>query len=110
MNDYRTPGKIILLNGASSAGKSTLARLLQQQLHEPFLHLSFDHLRESNALPMARIQNGELDWYACVLPSLTGNQGSECRYDSGANGLVKVEWVADVELLNGDLDPTASPR
>jgi len=58
----REPGKIILINGASSAGKSTLARSLQQKLREPFLHLSFDHLRESNALPMARIRNGELDW------------------------------------------------
>ena len=61
MNDHRESGKIILLNGASSAGKSTLARSLQQQLHEPFLHLSFDHLRASNVLPMARIRNGALD-------------------------------------------------
>jgi len=62
LNDSRDPGKIILINGASSAGKSTLARSLQQQLQEPFLHWSFDHLRESNALPMARIRTGELDW------------------------------------------------
>ena len=62
MNDSREPGKVILLNGASSAGKSTLARSLQQQLPERFLHWSFDHLRVSKALPMARIQNGELDW------------------------------------------------
>ena len=26
------------------------------------MHLSFDHLRESNALPMERIRSGELDW------------------------------------------------
>ena len=49
MNDKREPGKIILINGASSAGKSTLAHALQQKLPEPFLHWSFDHLRESNA-------------------------------------------------------------
>ena len=54
--------KIILLNGASSAGKSTLALSLQQQLPEPFLHWSFDHLRASEALPMARIRSGGLDW------------------------------------------------
>jgi chloramphenicol 3-O-phosphotransferase len=30
MNDNREPGKIILINGASSAGKSTLSRALQQ--------------------------------------------------------------------------------
>jgi methyltransferase (TIGR00027 family) len=34
MNDCREPGKIILINGASSSGKSTLARSLQQQLPE----------------------------------------------------------------------------
>src|SRR5262245_57140448 len=62
MTDHREPGKIILLNGASSAGKSTLARSLQQRLPDPFMHWSFDHLRESNALPMARIRAGELDW------------------------------------------------
>ncbi len=62
MNDCREPGKIILINGASSAGKSTLARSLQQQLPEPVLHWSFDHLRASDALPMARIRSGELDW------------------------------------------------
>jgi len=69
MNDSREPGKIILINGASSAGKSTLARSLQQKLHEPFLHWSFDHLRESHALPMARIRNGELDW-ALMRPAI----------------------------------------
>jgi chloramphenicol 3-O phosphotransferase len=62
MDDCREPGKIILIHGASSAGKSTLARSLQQHLPHPFIHWSFDHLRASNALPMARIQNGELDW------------------------------------------------
>jgi tRNA A37 threonylcarbamoyladenosine biosynthesis protein TsaE len=30
------PGRIILLNGASSSGKSTLARGLQAALEEPF--------------------------------------------------------------------------
>jgi chloramphenicol 3-O phosphotransferase len=34
---------IILLNGASSAGKSSIALKLQQQLDEPFLHVGLDH-------------------------------------------------------------------
>ena len=62
MNTTRELGKIILINGASSAGKSTLARQLQQKLPIPFWHFSFDHLRDSNALPMARILSGEIDW------------------------------------------------
>jgi len=55
-------GKIILLNGASSSGKTTIALELQKLLPEPFLHFSFDHLRDGNILPMPRIQSGEFEW------------------------------------------------
>ena len=40
MASNREPGRIILLNGPSSAGKSTLARLLQQKLPVAFWHFS----------------------------------------------------------------------
>lgn len=56
------PGHIILLNGASSAGKSTLARALQQRLPLPFWHWSIDHLRAARVLPQARIEAGEFAW------------------------------------------------
>ncbi len=62
MDGVQEYGKIILINGTSSSGKSTLARALQEKLEEPFWHFSFDHLRESNALPMARIESGEIEW------------------------------------------------
>jgi chloramphenicol 3-O phosphotransferase len=106
MNDYREPGKIILLNGASSAGKSTLARLLQQKLPEPFLHLSFDHLRESNALPMARIRNGELDWVLMRPAVFDGFHRCLPAFAKAGNNLIvdhiieQEQWLADlVELL-----------
>jgi chloramphenicol 3-O phosphotransferase len=35
-------GKIILISGTSSSGKSTLAKGLQQSLAEPFLHVQLD--------------------------------------------------------------------
>ncbi|GGR32123.1 hypothetical protein GCM10008957_48430 [Deinococcus ruber] len=41
MTNHR-PGRIILLNGASSAGKSTLCRAIQAQIDEPFLQYSLD--------------------------------------------------------------------
>ncbi len=44
-------GKIILINGASSAGKSTLAAAVRDQLPEPFLRFSFDLFIDSYALP-----------------------------------------------------------
>jgi chloramphenicol 3-O phosphotransferase len=55
-------GKIILLNGASSSGKSTLARSLQAALAEPFWHVSIDHLLAAQVLPAHRIQSGEFAW------------------------------------------------
>jgi len=57
-------GRIILLNGASSAGKSTLARALQAQLPEPFWHWSIDHLLAADVLPRERIDTGEFEWPA----------------------------------------------
>src|SRR5262245_28312034 len=110
MNDCREPGKIILLNGASSAGKSTLARSLQQQLPEPFMHWSFDHLRESNALPMARIRNGELDW-ARIRPAVfDGFHGSLAAFAKAGNNLIvdhiieQEQWMADLIQLLAPFD------
>ena len=41
-----TPGKVILLNGSSSAGKTTLAQMLQQLLPEPYQLISLDQFRD----------------------------------------------------------------
>ena len=37
-----TTGKVIFLNGSSSAGKTTLAIMLQQLLPEPYQHVALD--------------------------------------------------------------------
>jgi len=52
------------VNGASSAGKSTLCRALQAKLEEPFWHSSIDHLRDAHVLPLERIRSGEFSWSA----------------------------------------------
>ncbi len=41
-----TAGQIILLNGSSSAGKTTLAHTLQQLLDEPWHHIALDQFRD----------------------------------------------------------------
>ena len=41
-----TPGRIILLNGSSSAGKTTLAQMLQQLLDAPWQLISLDQFRD----------------------------------------------------------------
>jgi chloramphenicol 3-O phosphotransferase len=37
------PGNLIFLNGNSSSGKSTIAKLMQAELTESFLHTGIDH-------------------------------------------------------------------
>jgi len=44
-----TPGRIILLNGSSSAGNTTLAVTLQHVLREPWHHISLDQFRDGMA-------------------------------------------------------------
>jgi len=39
-------GKVIFLNGSSSAGKTTLAIVLQQMLKEPWHHIALDQFRD----------------------------------------------------------------
>ena len=41
-----TPGKIILLNGSSSSGKTTIARMLQQLYRQPYQHIALDQFRD----------------------------------------------------------------
>jgi chloramphenicol 3-O phosphotransferase len=57
-------GKIILVNGASSSGKSALCHALQATLDEPFWHYSIDHFRNTGVLPRQRIESGEFSWPA----------------------------------------------
>lgn len=37
-----TPAKVVVLNGVGSAGKSTIAKALQQITEDPFLHVEMD--------------------------------------------------------------------
>jgi chloramphenicol 3-O phosphotransferase len=64
----RGRGRIIFLHGASSSGKSTLAKALQAALDEPFLHVSSDHLVESGILPERRDHGGSFDWWHQMRP------------------------------------------
>ena len=110
MEAIREPGKIILINGASSSGKSTLARQLQQALPIPFWHFSFDHLRDSNALPMARIRSGEMDWSAMRPAVFAGfHRCLPVLAEAGNNLIVDhiIEnemWMSDLVTLLGGLD------
>jgi chloramphenicol 3-O phosphotransferase len=55
-------GKIILLNGPSSAGKTTIARAVQQTIDAPFWHVASDQFVESRMLPNRRAEGGDFGW------------------------------------------------
>jgi chloramphenicol 3-O phosphotransferase len=72
MPSASVPGTIILLNGVSSAGKTSLARALLDVLDGPYGHVSIDAFegmaRQRLALPDAQ------DFYAaCLIPLLHGS-------------------------------------
>ena len=90
----RPPGKIILLNGASSSGKSSLARALQARIEEPFWHISIDHLRDSGVLPMARIRAGEFRWATMRDAFFEGFEQSLLAYVRCGNNLI-VEHIME---------------
>ena len=62
MNNSFMPGKIIIINGPSSSGKTTLALATQKQLDIPFLRFSFDLFLDNQVLPMDQIRNGSFSW------------------------------------------------
>lgn len=62
-------GSIILINGASSAGKTTLVRAFQHIAPVPFVRFSFDLFLDGNALPMDFIR-AHPDGWAHLRPSI----------------------------------------
>ena len=64
MSDPLTTGKIIIINGPSSSGKTTLALAVQKQFDIPFLRFSFDLFLDNNVLPLDQIRNGSFSWDA----------------------------------------------
>jgi len=91
-----TAGKIIFLHGASSSGKSTIARRLQAAIEEPFWHISIDHLRDSGVLPMDRIKRGEFDWQDLRQAFFEGYHRALAVYVAAGNNLI-IEHIIDTQ-------------
>ena len=62
MNNTLPAGKIIIINGPSSSGKTTLALAIQKQFDIPFIRFSFDLFLDHKALPLEQIKNGTFSW------------------------------------------------
>lgn len=94
-------GRIILLHGASSAGKSTLARAVQRGLDEPFLHFASDYL--ALGLPERRDATGAFQWWGNVRPRVfDGFQRCIATLAAAGNDLI-VDHVIECSAWRADL-------
>jgi len=86
--------QIVFLHGASSSGKSTIARRLQQRIERPFWHISIDHLRDAGVLPRDRFNSGEFDWKEARPAFFDGFHRSLGAYADAGNDLI-LEHILD---------------
>ena len=106
----RQPGAIILVHGASSAGKSTLCRALQQRIDAPFWHYSIDHLRDAGVLPRERIRSGEFAWSEMRAAFFDGFHRSVGVFARAGNNLIVEhivetrEWLRDLLAVLSGID------
>ncbi len=89
-------GSIVFLNGASSAGKSTIAAAAQRVFPAAFWHYSIDHLLQARVLPTARIESGESPWAALREPFFEGYHRSIPVWAGAGNHLI-VEHIVESE-------------
>lgn len=87
---------IIFLHGASSSGKSTIAKPLQQRIEKPFWHISIDHLRDAGVLPSRRFKSGEFLWADARKPFFDGFHRSLRAYADAGNNLI-LEHILDTK-------------
>jgi len=86
--------QIIFLHGASSSGKSTIAKALQTRIEKPFWHISIDHLRDAGVLPLSRFRSGEFVWRDARKAFFDGFHASLSAYADAGNNLI-LEHILD---------------
>ncbi len=102
------PAQIIFLHGPSSSGKSTLARALQAEIELPFWHVSFDALRDTGVLPMARFEAGDFRWRTARAGVFAGFHNSLGAYAAAGNNLI-LEHILDTRGWAEDLHRLFAP-
>ena len=97
----RDRGVLILVNGASSAGKTTLCRALQARMAEPFWHYSIDHFR-TGVVPWERIKRGDFAWTSLRPAYFDGFHRCLPALASAGNNLIvdhiveTAKWMSDL--------------
>jgi chloramphenicol 3-O phosphotransferase len=106
---HSVAGKVIIVNGASSSGKSTLCKALQARFREPFWHYSIDHFR-AGVLPWERIEAGELAWSSLRPAFFNGfHRCLPALASAGSNLIVdhvveSDDWLAELVRLLAPFD------
>ena len=103
-------GKIIIINGPSSSGKTTLALALQQQLDLPFIRFSFDLFLDHKALPLEQIRSSQFSWDLMRPSVFTGIHQCLPALASAGNNIIfdhiieTKDWLHNLISLVEDLD------
>lgn len=98
------PGRVIVLNGASSSGKSSLARRIQALAPSPLLVFSADQLVASGVLPSRREEVGPFAWVQEMRPRFfDGFHRCIPALAAGGNDVL-VEHVVEFALWRRQLD------
>jgi chloramphenicol 3-O phosphotransferase len=100
MASRQMAGKIILLNGASSSGKSSLAKFVQATSSQPFWHYSIDHLNAGGVLPRERIDSGEFLWSSLRESFFEGFHRSIPAFAEAGNNLLVEHIIEDQRWMD----------
>lgn len=110
MSTSNKKGSIILINGASSAGKSTLASAVHKTLDIPFIRFSFDLFIDSNVFPSEQIKAGIFSWQEMRPAVFEGFHRCWLAMAGAGNNLIidhiieQESWVIDLIHLLKDID------
>lgn len=101
------PARIIILNGTSSAGKSTLAKALRERLDEPFCYYASDQLAEAGFRPI-KDEGGDTDAPRERDRFFDGFHRSIAAFAEAGNDLI-VEHIVEEASWADDLARLLSP-
>ncbi len=87
MEDTKSP-TIILLNGTSSAGKTTIAKALQQVMEAPYLHVPVDSFGAMAPGPEKLGEPGSRLWQSVFNQMLSGFHHSLAALAAAGNNLI----------------------